>query len=331
MTNKVSVITTINPPNEKLRRYLDFGYDLLVVGDRKTDENSWRNFGDGVHFLSFDEQEQMFGKLSRLIGPNTYARKNFGYLHAAQMGYQTIFETDDDTFLRKEVGDPMAYLEGGNSFLLSDSVSHVHNPFDVFAPNLKSWPRGLPLSRILDEETYRIEPVSAPSKPVQIIQTLVNLEPDLDAIYRLTVGDDVIDIPATRDLYHLDDGVYSPGNTQSTLWLDLTRLPYMYFPVFVSNRFADILKMYVAQSCNQFSYAGFLTEQFRNPHDYMKDFVEEIGMYASLDLLIESLPGFMELSLSEIYEKLIQIKICDPAELEVVYEFESIAIETLKI
>jgi hypothetical protein len=328
MTNsKVAIITTINPPNEKLRRYLNEGYDLLVVGDKKTNESLWQDFGQNCKFLSYESQEKLFPRLSNLIGPNTYARKNLGYLYAVNKGYTTIFETDDDTFLREEVGDPLGFIQNGQQFFVTSHFGGAWNPFKKFAPELSSWPRGLPLSRILNPSPMEIEEVSETVTPPQILQTLVNKEPDLDAIFRLTVGDEKIDVSPSSSLYHLADGVYSPGNTQSTFWFDTTNLPFMYFPVSVSNRFADILKMYVAQTNTRFAYSGFLTEQERNPHDYMLDYIEESTMYLTLDKLIEKLPKFAGSGISAIYSDLTLSGICLDREIAVVSEFEKLATE----
>jgi hypothetical protein len=137
------------------------------------------------------------------------------------------------------------------------------------------------------------------------------------------VSDSTFDFPPTKDLFALGQHVVSPGNTQSTFWKRDQKARFTYFPSTVSNRFADILKMYVAQINLQLMYAGFLTEQIRNAHDYMMDFREETDMYLKLDVLVDYvLNAEKARSLSEIYRDLANLGICLPREAQIVEAFE---------
>lgn len=308
--SKFVVITSINPPRPRIREFIDLGYKVIVVGDTKSDVGSWDSMKD-VIFLDTPSQETLFPKMSEQLGWKTYARKNIGYLHAVALGASVIWETDDDTFPRAQVGDPLHYFSTGSKHVVSESP--VWNPYNLFAPDSGIWPRGFPLellSQSAEQAPPRIaNPDSEQEKP-DVIQTLVNLEPDVDAIYRLTVSDDVQDFPASRELVSLAGNVVSPGNTQSTFWLSPRSFEYLYFPSSVSNRFADILKMYVAQTSLNLSVAGFLTEQIRNPHDYMDDFRQEVEMYESLSKLLSILESLKGQRPSEIYRALAVAGIC---------------------
>lgn len=153
---------------------------------------------------------------------------------------------------------------------------------------------------------------------IDIVQTLVNLEPDVDAIYRLTRNKNPVDYLYMNDLLIMDKGIYTPGNTQSTFWLTKKSQDFLYVPVTVDFRFCDILKMYVAQSQNRFAYASFFTEQIRNQHDLMSDFKSEISCYLGVDKTVSQLRGISQgASLREIYVEMVNIGICQSRELEI--------------
>ncbi len=319
---KCVVITSINPPNARLSEFVELGYEVIVVGDTKTDEDLWQNLPEGILYLGIQQQEEFAPELSQAIGWKTYARKNIGYLYALARGAQTIWETDDDTFARSEVGDPLSFLGAkAQSQLVSGTTASVWNPYSEFAPASGLWPRGMPLALIRASSQATIQTDSTESWDV--LQTLVNLEPDVDAIFRLTVSDSIFDFPPTRNLFTLGRNVVSPGNTQSTFWKRDHAARFTYFPSTVSNRFADILKMYVAQTNLRVAYAGFLTEQIRNAHDYMMDFREETDMYLKLDVLVDYILNVEHASgLSEIYRELAHLGICLPRESQIVEAFE---------
>jgi hypothetical protein len=80
--------------------------------------------------------------------------------------------------------------------------------------------------------------------------------------------------------------------------------------------------MYLTQVNNNFLYAGFLVEQFRNPHNYMIDFKDEVEMYRNLDALCDFvLSREKGSSLEEMYTKLSELGICEPREVDVVRLF----------
>ena len=311
------VITTINPPNPRVIDFIHLGYKVLIVGDKKT-PNSWSSFDERIEYLDYTRQEEEFEELSSNIGPNTYARKNIGYLYAMKNGAEIIWETDDDTFPLKTFVDPMSALSMER---FSTQREEVWNPYSYFLPGTKIWPRGYPLERVTRSfEAAPLAPLDQESD-IDILQTLVNNEPDVDAIYRLTVNSAPITFPFKSGAVELDLGV-APGNTQSTFWLTKRSFRSIYFPTTVNNRFADILKMYLAQvNCNLL-YAGFLVEQFRNPHNYMIDFNDEAEMYRNLEelckLVLSQEQGIL---LEEIYAKLCSMKICQPRELDVLRVF----------
>jgi hypothetical protein len=320
------VITTINPPVPRITDFLQLGWQIVIVADRKTPQNDWESFAnEGLHFFSLEDQSQKYPLLSKLIGENTYARKNLGYLFALEFGAQTIFDTDDDTFFRTSAIELLNNIAEFRNWNVTGEG--WFNPYVLFCPNTGLWPRGYPIN-LVSADRWHLNPKlnidsNSMYQPPDIIQTLVNLEPDVDSIYRMTVSDEVINFPISNDLYHVEWPVVSPANTQSTFWIKRSSFEYLYIPATVSFRFMDILKMFIAQSRHRLAYAGFLSDQFRNPHDYMKDFESEISCFLNTSKVVSILQGSEDSPLQYIYELLEKEKICETEEIQIFSAFNS--------
>lgn len=318
------VITTINPPRKDLISTFDENWKVVVVGDTNTPDALWkREESEHLHYLSYSEQESLFPELSQLIGPKTYARKNLGFLYAALHGAETIFETDDDTYLRSEARDFFRSFDFCTCYALSGSG--LFNPYAFFAKGSLLWPRGYPLRHVAEDRIALGDEINISKTPLSdfdILQTLVNHEPDVDAIYRMTVGDHPLEFPCDNKIVLLNKQVVSPGNTQSTLWLKRCNFEYLYIPAGVSFRFCDILKMYIAQFKLKMAYAGFWSAQIRNPHDYMKDFESEIECYLNVEKVIHSRSTIEILEISEIYEFLQSIGVGNGKDIKISSLFE---------
>lgn len=290
MSNIAIVITTINPFNEcSVPNYIDKISKVIVVGDKKTPHSTYEN-NDDIFYISNDIQSE-FKRLDKLLPFNHYCRKNLGYIKAIQMGCNAIFDTDDDNYPLVE------------SFSLSETVNNIRNTSqNLFVtspkfPNIMNifsdrfiWSRGYPLEYVSNRK--KIELVKKEINPgnIGIIQYLVNGEPDVDAIFRLTsmeyIQESTFQFKRNTSVV-LDKGVYTQGNTQSTLWLHPELFFLLYIPSTVSFRFCDILKMYIAQRVmweydKLFCVSSPILFQARNDHDFFKDFLSEIPMYTSL-------------------------------------------------
>ena len=152
-----------------------------------------------------------------------------GYLYAILHGAKTIWDFDDDninidqnfhydiTKMSNSSGEtaPFYALEPENY----DSV--VLNPYPLMGANVAPvWPRGFPLERIVsNSSSARKEiptmPVEVDKTAVGILQSLANHDPDVDAIYRLTMPLP-FDFPRRGNTQALmvPIGSYSPYNAQ---------------------------------------------------------------------------------------------------------------------
>jgi len=89
------IITTINKPSNQIISYTNqLGWDLIIVGDSKTDGSLYKNLN--CVYLGLDEQMSQFPTLFDKIPLNSYTRKMFGYLYAMKYKYDIIYDTDDD-------------------------------------------------------------------------------------------------------------------------------------------------------------------------------------------------------------------------------------------
>ena len=156
------------------------------------------------------------------------------------------------------------------------------------------WPRGLPLDGILGGTLDCDEPVQAAvGSRIGVWQGLAQGDPDVDAIYRLTVGKECTfrdEEPVT-----LAGGVVCPFNSQNTAFLR-ELLPLMYLPAFVTFRYTDILRSFVAQPIlwaagYRLCFVSASVVQLRNAHDLMRDFESEVPMYLTTRQAIELAVG----------------------------------------
>lgn len=314
--NRYTVITTINHPTPRLLDWLNSESDrLIVIGDKKTPNKAWSEFAiqnPGILFLDSEEQAKLFPGLSASLGWGTYSRKNIGYLVAARLG-GSILETDDDTYPRSGLWDLLKSIDSQEQIANElTSPSHWWNPYSLFAPQSGLWPRGFPLEFISTQQSFKIS--DSKVSPKNYVQFLVNNEPDLDAIFRLTRSQIEFNFPSSDQLLNLRQ-TFSPGNTQATYVRKPSEL--LYFPSTCSLRVADILRSYWMQAIEGITYGGFLVEQVRNPHDYLEDFKLEIPLYTSADVILRSILDSVDGGLEGILRALVRLGVLQESELDV--------------
>ncbi|MBU3621838.1 STELLO glycosyltransferase family protein [Polynucleobacter sp. CS-Odin-A6] len=147
---------------------------------------------------------------------------------------------------------------------------------------------------------------------VGIWQGLADEDPDVDAIYRLTINEPCY-FEEGEPLV-LQKNLISPFNSQNTMFhRDLFLL--MYLPITVTFRFTDILRGLVAQPIMwahdyYLGFTGPTVVQKRNEHNLMSDFSSEISMYQCTEKIVDlvssvtSVGNTMEVNLYNAYDKL---------------------------
>jgi hypothetical protein len=319
LTDTALIITSISPPNAALKNYAEqsarHGCRFILIGDSK----SPRDFAlEQCDFWSLARQQTMNFALARSMPERHYARKNLGYLEAMASGIEIIIETDDDNFARDGFWEPRTPVK---SAVPLDGAGWI-NVYGYFSPE-KIWPRGFPLEYL----QHPLTPLTAGEQelfcPIQ--QGLADVNPDVDAIYRLTS-------PLPRSFAQeasiaLGPGSWCPFNSQNTTWFRQA-FPLLYLPAYCSFRMTDIWRSFVAQRiCWANGWHVHFHQptvwQERNEHNLLQDFSDEIPGYlhnaaicsalAALDLV----PGEEHLAANLVtcYEQLIAMGLVGEKEL----------------
>jgi hypothetical protein len=279
------VVTTIFEPSPALReiakRAPGAGYELIVIGD----VSSPANFNlEACDYYDLGRQKKSGLRFAELCPTRHYARKNIGYLLAARAGAAFILETDDDNFPHPEFW-LSRQLQTNAPVLRSAGWVNVYRYFT----DANIWPRGLPLDAI------HLPPPSLSSSPEDVAcpiqQGLADGNPDVDAIYRITLT-----LPQTfrRNIrVALGSGSWCPFNSQNTTWWP-PAYPLLYLPAPCSFRVTDIWRSFVAQRiawANDWHilfHAPDVTQE-RNPHNLLRDFADEIPGYLQNRAICEAL------------------------------------------
>ena len=312
------VVTSINKPNKILRRLAKFskinGWEFIIIGDRKSPNDFKLN---STNFLSLRDQKKLNFNFSKICPENSYARKNIGYL-IAMKNFKVIVETDDDnypktSFFKKRELDHHAITINNKGWI---------NIYDLFLSKKKFiWPRGLPLDQLNNKIKVSKSKVK---NSFYIQQGVCDNNPDVDSIFRLI--NDKINIKFLNKKFNLNKSL-SPFNSQNTTWFK-EAFPLMYLPVTCTMRCTDIWRGLIALylfrlNSKKILFHGPTTIQYRNPHNILNDFVDEIPMFQDSNFLIHELSklnlrkgtSFYSENLLKIYRRLIDLKIFEKKEL----------------
>lgn len=319
--NKTIVVTSINYPTKGLKKISDCcqNWNLIVVADKKT-PTDWEY--DGITLLSTEEQESIKSEFIQKLPFNHYSRKNIGYLQAISEGSEIIAETDDDNVpydnflnnISRKIKGSLVQTEGWENVYRHFTSEHI-------------WPRGYPLENINTSFRYTSKLKDGVLLDCPIQQYLADGDPDVDAIYRLTVESN---IKFKSNSIILEKGIYCPFNSQNTIWFP-EAYPLLYLPSFVSFRMTDIWRSFIAQIClyaaeQHICFKEATVWQERNEHSLIRDFKDEIPGYLHNTHIVKclaSLPLIADINkagenLLRCYTALIKEGIIPQEELELV-------------
>ncbi|CAN0343703.1 unnamed protein product, partial [Ascophyllum nodosum] len=303
-----AVLTSIFDPTETVRQLGEMaGWCVVVVGDKN---GPTEYDASGVTYLTPDDQDALPYRIANILPWNHFGRKNVGYLYAVHHGAKVIYDVDDDNALIwPEEAIPHAEATEENKLLLfrGDESAVVHNPYPCFGGPGNVWPRGFPLNAINEESSvpcgviaekkYRHKRREAP-RPLGVLQSLANHDPDVDAIYRLTYPEGCLP-------FNFEDSPSSAGESPPRVVPDHSMTPYnaqatlhfpeafwgMLLPVTVHGRVSDIWRSYFTQALLPsvgavVAFAPAWVEQVRNVHDYLADFQAELPLYQRSGALV---------------------------------------------
>ncbi len=287
MTKYAIVVTTINHPTKAIQVIASeaprLNAEFYVIGDTKSPPDFSLN---GAIYLNVEQQISTGLAYAKQALVRHYARKNIGYLLAIKQGSDVIIETDDDNSPYNEFWLPREQLMQAD-LVKGQGWCNVYRYFS----EATIWPRGLPLPVIQQDKMPLHEASEQIDAPIQ--QGLADLNPDVDAIYRL-----VLPLPVSfsrRAPVSLDYGVWCPFNSQNTTWHKVA-FPLLYLPAHCSFRMTDIWRSFVAQRIAwengwRLVFHNATVFQERNDHNLMKDFEDEISGYLRNDEIKKTLSG----------------------------------------
>jgi hypothetical protein len=273
---KIIVTTTINPPSEAIEQFDAMpDYDLIVIGDRKTPAGY--KLGRGT-YVSPEEQERRYPRLSGLLGWNCIQRRNIGFLIALEMGADVIATIDDDNIPRPGwgrdllIGRTVAVRSYRCQAAAFDPLGATNYP--------RLWHRGFPIQLVASRDYSACDEAVL---DVQIQADFWDGDPDIDAVCRMTqrpaCGFDPAVFPFTSP-------AIAPFDSQNTFVARALMADYFMFPGI--GRMDDIWGGYYlqAQTGARPVFCRASVEQSRNDHDLTRDFsLEIVGYEKTLALL----------------------------------------------
>lgn len=294
-----AVTTTISPPGEALQLLAATrDFCLCVVLDRKSPiPYNLAGGSNNVVILTPEDQELLPLRTAKLLPWNSFGRKNLGYLYAVAHGGGMIFDFDDDNIV-KDIEAVKRFL-GVLTVRKVSCTSKVYNVYRDFGLHWV-WPRGFPLDKVkvgkhsvevcYEKGWYNVT--------AAVLQSLADVDPDLDAIFRLTQKFPLF-------FHHTQPtspwpGTYTPFNAQATIF---TREAFygMFLPITVHGRVSDIWRSYILQRVfketrQSLVFTAPFVYQYRNAHDYLADFQSELTLYEKSGVLVDLLDEMKILS-----------------------------------
>ncbi|KAK3577872.1 hypothetical protein CHS0354_021842 [Potamilus streckersoni] len=188
-----AVVAPVSKPTDSIRLITsDCKWCIIIVADISS--QSKVNYisdlgysGKRLVFLDPQDQEHLYPDLSTAIQWNHHGRKNIGYMFAIHNGAELIWDFDDTNQTLFDID--IIHKQKTVCILKRCKGSYkVFNPYPYFGVSASNiWPRGFPLKFVHDTATLPGLCVGNISlKEVGVIQSISNIEPDVDAIYKLT-------------------------------------------------------------------------------------------------------------------------------------------------
>jgi hypothetical protein len=322
-TKKCIIITTINKYTDTfIEKYIDYDFDIIIVGDLKTPHDSYEN-----KQLIYLHPEKTYNNIIMNLPFNHYCRKNIGYLYAINNNYDIIFDTDDDNCPLDNFFDWENMNKNKIELIIEPKYPNIYSLFT----HLHIWPRGYPLELINKQDKIKTT-FDINIENIGIFQSIANGDPDVDSIFRLTNQNYSLDINFDDNkAFILNKNIYTQANTQITFWVCKELFHLLYIPSTVSFRFCDILKMYIAQKCmweynKLLCYISPIVKQIRNNHNLMNDFISEYSMFINvfkiIDVIFENIKLNGDMSdIIIIYTELLKYNIVEEKEILLLNEW----------
>ena len=268
---KFIVTTTIYSPTVATKRFCAMkGWQVIVVGDRKTPHDEYRDL-DCI-YLDPEAQELKYPVLSAAIGWNSIERRNIGFVEAYRLGAEVVATVDDDNIPMDDWGTDL-YVGQTIEADLYEPTDDIFDPLSV-TKNNHLWHRGFPIEYLARKNDVVAR--GRVKRKVLIQADLWNGDPDVDAIARLTYRPEVTYDEITRPYC---SNRISPFNSQNTF---LAREVIPFYAVFPHvGRMDDVWGSYFLQTLfpDSLIYNRASVYQDRNEQDLITNLEHEILGY----------------------------------------------------
>lgn len=252
-------------------------WTLVIAGDRKTPHDKYKDIN--AIYLSPEEQDRLYPKLSDLIGWNCMQRRNIAILHAYKLGADVIAVIDDDNIPLENWGKDLLV---GKTFECDTYTPVQHSVFDPLSVTEYNhlWHRGYPLIHLVGKNKHTVSKTIV--RPV-VQADLWNGDPDIDAVCRM---EHAPMCTFKSNVFPYTSSVVSPFNSQNIFILREAVRDYFLCPGI--GRMDDIWAAYYLESKgHRVVYNTASVFQDRNEHDLVKDFSDEIIGYQNTHLFIQ--------------------------------------------
>lgn len=269
---KSIITTTINKPTKAIKKYANIkGWDLIVVGDKKTPHKYYKQMKN-IIYLDPTSQTSINKKLSKLIGWNCVQRRNFGFILAYNLGYDIIATVDDDNIPYDNWGKDIIINKPYKFDKYYTDKSSFFDP--LFPTKYKNlWHRGFPLQEV-NSRNILYKDTKLSSCLVQA--NFWNGNPDVDALCRILHKPNV---KFNKFRYFITDAMV-PFNSQNT-FIHKSLLPF-YMMIPHVGRMDDIWGAYILQQIMteiNIAFGKATVYQDRNEHNLINDLKKEIIGY----------------------------------------------------
>ena len=280
---KIIVTTTIHNPSKATKLFSQKeGWDLVVVGDRKTPHEKYEQIN--CTYLHPDEQERLYPELSETIGWNTIQRRNIGLVYAYDRGADIVATVDDDNIPYDDWGTNV-HVNETIEIDLYDSPNGVFDPLSVTKYNDFLWHRGYPVELLPSRN--EVQYLGKAERKVLVQADLWDGDPDIDAMARI-VNQPVVKFDVTTPY---GATTVAPFNSQNT-FLAREVLPF-YSVIPHTGRMDDIWGAYIMQHYfpDSVVYGKASVYQDRNEQDLVTNLENEVIGYRNTFKLVNDLPN----------------------------------------
>jgi hypothetical protein len=281
---KIIVTTTIYPPTEATEKFIQIkDWDnFIIIGDQKTPHDIYRDIEknhSNIIYLSPEDQDKRYPKLSEAIGWNKIMRRNIGFIEAYKLDADIVASIDDDNipyfFWGKEI-----HINKEIQLPCYETYEICFDPMSVTNyPHL--WHRGFPVQLLSKRTSWKESETIIPD----VQADFWNGDPDIDAFCRFAYN------PSCRfncDIFPFSVKGFSPFNSQNTflsrkILKDYFVLPYV-------GRMDDIWAGYYIEALGYKVLYNYATVyQDRNAQDITKNMENEYFGYSNTEKLLHAL------------------------------------------